>query len=88
MIRMTCRRSWKKILEADAIIHSVPLYFWAMTAQMKAYLDRWCALFDPLGMAHTLCPQDEGKEDRTDHGVWGSESFHIGSHRPQLQEYM
>jgi len=36
----------KKILEADAIIHSVPLYFWAMTAQMKAYLDRWCAFFD------------------------------------------
>ena len=36
----------KKILEADAIIHSVPLYFWAMTSQMKAYLDRWCAFFD------------------------------------------
>ncbi len=36
----------KRILEADAIIHSVPVYFWSMTAQMKAYLDRWCALFD------------------------------------------
>ena len=36
----------EKILEADAIIHSVPLYFWAMTSQMKAYLDRWCAFFD------------------------------------------
>jgi multimeric flavodoxin WrbA len=36
----------KKILEADAIIHSVPLYFWAMTSQMKTYLDRWCAFFD------------------------------------------
>ncbi len=36
----------KKILEADAIIHSVPVYFFSMTAQMKAYLDRWCALFD------------------------------------------
>ena len=36
----------KKILDADAIIHSVPVYFWSMTAQMKAYLDRWCALFD------------------------------------------
>jgi multimeric flavodoxin WrbA len=35
-----------KILAADAIIHSVPVYFWSMTAQMKAYLDRWCALFD------------------------------------------
>ncbi len=37
---------YKKILEADAIIHSVPVYFWSMTAQMKAYLDRWCAFFD------------------------------------------
>jgi len=36
----------KKILDADAIIHSCPVYFWAMTAQMKAYLDRWTALFD------------------------------------------
>jgi multimeric flavodoxin WrbA len=36
----------EKILEADAIIHSVPVYFWSMTSQMKAYLDRWCALFD------------------------------------------
>jgi multimeric flavodoxin WrbA len=36
----------KKILEADAIIHSVPVYFWAMNAQTKAYLDRWCAFFD------------------------------------------
>ena len=36
----------KKILEADAIIHSVPVYFWAMTSQMKAYLDRWCVFFD------------------------------------------
>ena len=36
----------QKILAADAIIHSVPVYFWSMTAQMKAYLDRWCAFFD------------------------------------------
>jgi multimeric flavodoxin WrbA len=36
----------KKVLEADAVIHSVPVYFWAMTAQMKSYLDRWCAFFD------------------------------------------
>ncbi|MDH4268502.1 MAG: flavodoxin family protein [Deltaproteobacteria bacterium] len=36
----------KKILEANTIIHSVPVYFWAMTSQMKAYLDRWCAFFD------------------------------------------
>jgi multimeric flavodoxin WrbA len=36
----------KKILDADAIIHSCPVYFWSMAAQMKAYLDRWCAFFD------------------------------------------
>jgi multimeric flavodoxin WrbA len=36
----------QKILEASAIIHSGPVYFWAMTSQMKAYLDRWCAFFD------------------------------------------
>ncbi len=36
----------KKILESDALIHSVPVYFWAMTAHMKAYLDRWCSFFD------------------------------------------
>lgn len=36
----------EKILKADALLHSVPLYFWAMTSQMKAYLDRWCAFFD------------------------------------------
>ena len=36
----------KKILDADAIIHSVPVYFWSMTSQMKAYLDRCCAFFD------------------------------------------
>ncbi|MBP1700345.1 MAG: multimeric flavodoxin WrbA [Deltaproteobacteria bacterium] len=36
----------QRVLEADAIIHSVPVYFWAMTSQMKAYLDRWCVFFD------------------------------------------
>jgi multimeric flavodoxin WrbA len=36
----------EKILEADGLIHSVPVYFWSMTSQMKAYLDRWCAFFD------------------------------------------
>jgi multimeric flavodoxin WrbA len=35
-----------KILDAYAVIHSVPVYFWSMTAQMKAYLDRWCVFFD------------------------------------------
>ena len=36
----------RKILDADAVIHSGPVYFWSMTAQMKAYLDRWCVFFD------------------------------------------
>jgi multimeric flavodoxin WrbA len=53
----------KKILEADVIIHSVPLYFWAMTAQMKAYLDRWCALFDQNWEWHkAYAPKMKGKK--------------------------
>lgn len=36
----------KHILDAYAIIHSSPVYFWTMTSQMKAYLDRWCVFFD------------------------------------------
>jgi len=52
----------KKILEAYAIIHSVPVYFWAMTAQMKAYLDRWCALFDAEWRWHkAYWPRMKGK---------------------------
>jgi len=35
----------EKILDAYAIIHASPVYFWSMTAQMKAYLDRWCVFF-------------------------------------------
>ena len=42
----------KKILDADVVIHSVPVYFWAMTSQMKAYLDRWCAFFDAEWRLH------------------------------------
>lgn len=52
----------KKILEADAVIHSVPVYFWAMTSQMKAYLDRWCAFFDANWRWHkTYFPKMKGK---------------------------
>ncbi len=36
----------KQILDAYAVIHSTPVYFWTMTSQMKAYLDRWCVFFD------------------------------------------
>jgi multimeric flavodoxin WrbA len=42
----------QKILEADTVIHSGPVYFWAMTSQMKAYLDRWCAFFDGQWALH------------------------------------
>lgn len=42
----------RKIVESEAIIHSVPVYFWAMTSQMKAYLDRWCAFFDAKWRIH------------------------------------
>jgi multimeric flavodoxin WrbA len=53
----------KKILEADTIIHSVPVYFWAMTAQMKAYLDRWCAFFDGGWRLHkAYYPKIKGKK--------------------------
>jgi multimeric flavodoxin WrbA len=52
----------QKILEAEAIIHSVPVYFWSMTAQMKAYLDRWCALFDANWRWHqAYFPKMKGK---------------------------
>ena len=52
----------KKILGADALIHSVPVYFWAMTAQMKAYLDRWCAFFDAAWRLHKAYrPRMKGK---------------------------
>jgi len=51
-----------KILEAYAVIHSVPVYFWSMTAQMKAYLDRWCALFDAEWRWHkAYWPRMKGK---------------------------
>jgi len=53
----------RKIVEADAIIHSVPVYFWSMTAQMKAYLDRWCALFDAEWKWHKqYYPRMKGKK--------------------------
>lgn len=52
----------QEILEADALIHSVPVYFWAMTAQMKAYLDRWCAFFDAEWRWHKAYrPKMKGK---------------------------
>lgn len=52
----------QKILAASAVIHSVPVYFWAMTSQMKAYLDRWCVFFDAEWRWHKeYYPQMKGK---------------------------
>jgi len=52
----------QKILEADAVIHSGPVYFWSMTSQMKAYLDRWCAFFDAQWNWHRdVYPRMKGK---------------------------
>jgi multimeric flavodoxin WrbA len=42
----------EKILAADTVIHSGPVYFWGMTSQMKAYLDRWCVFFDGQWVLH------------------------------------
>jgi multimeric flavodoxin WrbA len=52
----------REILEVDAVIHSGPVYFWSMTSQMKAYLDRWCAFFDGNWDWHKAYrPRMEGK---------------------------
>lgn len=52
----------EKFLEADAVIQSCPVYFWTMTAQMKAYLDRWCVFYDAKWRLHKfLSPRLKGK---------------------------
>jgi multimeric flavodoxin WrbA len=51
-----------RILEAQAVIHACPVYFWTMTAQMKAYLDRWCVFFDADWRWHkSVYPKMRGK---------------------------
>jgi len=50
------------ILDAHAVIHSCPVYFWSMTSQMKAYLDRWCVFFDAQWRWQKACyPKMRGK---------------------------
>jgi multimeric flavodoxin WrbA len=50
------------ILEADAVLHAVPVYFWSMSSQMKAYLDRWCVFFDAEWRWQKACyPKMRGK---------------------------
>lgn len=52
-----------KILEADAVIHSGPLYYWAMTSQMKAYLERWTVFYDAEWKVHpTYADKINGKK--------------------------
>ena len=76
----------KKILEADAIIHSVPVYFWSMTAQMKAYLDRWCALFDAeWKWQKQLLSENERQAHRPDHGLRRFKCSHGRPDSAQLQ---
>jgi multimeric flavodoxin WrbA len=61
-IKDDMREIHRKILESGAVIHSVPVYFWAMTAQMKAYLDRWCAFFnEQWEVPRAYQPQMRGK---------------------------
>ncbi len=38
---------YEKLLEADGIIFGTPIYFWGMTAQAKAIMDRTIALNQP-----------------------------------------
>lgn len=40
---------YDKLLAADVIVIGTPIYFWSMSAQMKAFVDRWYALdLDPI----------------------------------------
>ncbi len=40
---------YDSILSADMIVIGTPVYFWSMSAQMKAFVDRWYALdLDPI----------------------------------------
>ncbi len=53
----------EKVREADYIIHAAPIYFWSMTSQMKAYIDRWCSLYDGSWKWHKeYLPEMRGKK--------------------------
>lgn len=34
-----------KIIKADVIVMATPVYFYTMCAQMKTFIDRWCARY-------------------------------------------
>ena len=35
---------YDKMLEADAVVLGTPIYYWNLSAQLKAFVDRWYAL--------------------------------------------
>lgn len=35
----------EKIIKADVIVMATPVYFYTMCAQMKTFIDRWCARY-------------------------------------------
>lgn len=46
----------EKMLAADGLIFGTPVYFWGMTAQAKAIIDRTIQLFGPQkGLANKVC---------------------------------
>ena len=50
-----------KIHEADVLIHATPVYFFAVNAVMKAYLERWTPFYDA---EWNLLPENNFKNKR------------------------
>lgn len=42
----------QKLLECDMVVFATPLYYYAMTAQLKAVVDRFCAYNSSLNRKH------------------------------------
>ena len=42
----------KKLLNADMVVFATPLYYYGMTAQLKAVIDRFCAYNSSLNRRH------------------------------------
>lgn len=38
------QRLYQDVLEADVLVLSSPIYWWGVSAQLKAFIDRWYAL--------------------------------------------
>lgn len=54
-----------KMVAADVIVLSTPVYFYAMSAQLKAFLDRCCATYTEMGDKefYFIAAGAEGDED-------------------------